>query len=89
MSDEPDRPDSRLSSTVAACVLLVLGTLPLGTLAIWAYRMVAVGGSVPIAWQMAISLGWSAIGFVATMLIVSVCLLFLAASLLNRRPGQH
>lgn len=52
-----------------AYALYLVAALLLGVLLLWAYRMVAVGGSVSAAWQMAISLGWSALAFVSVTLV--------------------
>ena len=51
----------------------------------WAYRMMKVGGSVTVAWQMAISLGWSAVAFATMTLVGSVLCVFLALSFLAPR----
>jgi low affinity Fe/Cu permease len=68
--------------------LYLLAALLLGALLVWAYRMVAVGGSVSNAWQMAISLGWSALAFVMITAIGGALCLFTATSVLNAGHGK-
>jgi len=51
--------------------------------------MVAVGGSVPTAFQMATSLGWSAVGFLAMTIGGSAFLVVLAAALFRHARDQE
>ncbi|HEV8068816.1 MAG TPA: hypothetical protein VGP76_13850 [Planctomycetaceae bacterium] len=68
--------------------LYLLAALLLGALLVWAYRMVAVGGSLSNAWQMAISLGWSTVTFVMITAIGGALCLFAATSVLNAGHGK-
>lgn len=65
----------------AAYVLLSIAALLFGAAAFWLCRMIAVGGSVSTAFRMAISLGWSAVGFLAMTIGGSAFLVVLAVSL--------
>lgn len=68
--------------------LYLLAALLLGALLFWACRMVAVSGSVSNAWQMAISLGWSALAFAMITAIGGALCLFTATSVLNAGDGK-
>jgi hypothetical protein len=69
--------------------LFLVAALLVGALLLWVYRMVAVRGSVLAAWQIAISLGWSAFTFV-TITVVGAALCFcVAMSLLSDEHDQH
>jgi hypothetical protein len=64
-----DKPDRKRWAKFVAYALLAIAAILLAAFTFWACRMVAVwvsiGGSVPIARQMASSLGWDGVAFVA------------------------
>jgi hypothetical protein len=66
-----------------AYALYLAGSALLVVFLFWAYRMVAVGGSVSSAWQMAISRGWDTVAFVGITVFGGALCLFAATSLLN------
>jgi hypothetical protein len=95
MTDEADRVKSEPSEMPdaffrgMAYALYLVAAVLLGVLLFWAYRMVAVGGSVSTAWQMAISLGWSAVAFAAILTVGCALCVFAATSLLNAGRGHN
>jgi hypothetical protein len=88
ISETRDRimPDG--SFRAAAYGLYVAAALLFGALLFWIFRMVAVGGSVSNAWQMAISLGWSAVAFVTITAVGGALCLVAATSVLNAGHGK-
>jgi hypothetical protein len=87
MSDEPttDKMDRKGWAAFIAGALFAFAAILLAAFIFWAYRMVTVGGSVTVVWQMAISLGWSAVAFATMTLVGSVLCVFLALNCLASR----
>lgn len=93
MTEEDDRVKSGPSGMTDAILrgvayaLYLVAAVLLGVLLFWAYRMVAVGGSVSEAVRRAVFLGWPAAAFVTGLMVGCAVCVFAATSLLNAGRG--